>query len=201
MDRDLTRRAEASEEIPETQHRTNGHYIEQYKQALQCVEPGYGGEVKLEPDEDKRVVRLNLQEAAKELVLSRLASGQRQGTDQLQNHFPRRKGRRPKRGGRPRKQPPAPSSDEYEAHRIRQEMTESSKEMLDGVVIEPGGGMSPIRFIVADHDEQEAKPKRGRRPKKVQPEATENELPEVPTEPTPTIRRTKELSRPKMGKR
>lgn len=79
--------------------------IEEYKQQLGNVEPGYGVEVALSGDEDKRVVRQNLKSAAQELGL---VFEFRPIKDTSRIHFrvltPEDAAQRPKRGGRPRKQ-------------------------------------------------------------------------------------------------
>lgn len=78
--------------------------IEQYKQQLSTIEPGYGVEVTLDEGEEKRVVRQNLKLAAQELGL---AFDFRPIKDKSKIHFrvitPEEAEKRPKRGGRPRK--------------------------------------------------------------------------------------------------
>jgi len=78
--------------------------IEQYKAQLQDVQPGYGADVTLAEGEDKRTVRQNLKAAAQEL---NLAFEFRPIKDRSRIHFrvitPEEAARRPKRGGRPRK--------------------------------------------------------------------------------------------------
>ncbi len=79
--------------------------IEEYKATLQNVEPGYGGDVNLAEDEDKRTVRQNLKTAAQEL---KLALEFRPIKDKSRIHFrvitTEAAKSKPKRGGRPRKQ-------------------------------------------------------------------------------------------------
>ena len=79
--------------------------IEEYKQIMQGIEPGYGGDVTLSEDEEKRIVRLNLATAAAELGI---ALDFRPIKDKSRIHFRvitiEERARRPKRGGRPRKQ-------------------------------------------------------------------------------------------------
>ncbi len=79
--------------------------IEEYKERLSNVEPGYGVEVSLAEDEEKRTVRQNLKLAAQELGL---AFEFRPIKDKSKVHFrvttPEEAASRPKRGGRPRKQ-------------------------------------------------------------------------------------------------
>jgi hypothetical protein len=79
-------------------------FIEAYKAALQDAQPGYGGDVLLQEGEQKRTVRNNLQEAAKEL---NLALTFRPIKDPMRMHFrvitPEEAAQKPQRGGRPRK--------------------------------------------------------------------------------------------------
>ncbi len=78
--------------------------IEEYKQAMQDAEPGFGGDVTLSGGEDKRMVRQNLKAAAEELGK---ALEFRPIKDKTRIHFRvitvEEKAARPKRGGRPRK--------------------------------------------------------------------------------------------------
>ena len=78
--------------------------IEEYKTKMRDTQPGYGGDVLLEPGEDKRMVRQNLKAAAEEL---NKALEFRPIKDKTRIHFrvitPEEKAARPKRGGRPRK--------------------------------------------------------------------------------------------------
>jgi hypothetical protein len=78
--------------------------IEAYKAALQNVQPGFGGDVVLE-GEQKRIVRQDLQEAAKEL---NLALSFRPIRDPRRLHFRvitrEEAAKRPRSGGRPRRQ-------------------------------------------------------------------------------------------------
>jgi hypothetical protein len=79
--------------------------IDAYKAALQEVQPGYGGDVVLAEGEQKRNVRTNLQDAAKEL---NLALTFRPIKDKARMHFrvitPAEAAQKPKGGrGRPRK--------------------------------------------------------------------------------------------------
>jgi hypothetical protein len=78
--------------------------IEEYKEQLQNVEPGYGVEVSLGEEEDKRIVRQNLKVAAQELGV---AFEFRPIKDKSRIHFrvltTEEAATRPKRGGRPRK--------------------------------------------------------------------------------------------------
>ena len=82
--------------------------IEEYKSALQQAEPGYGGDVLLPEGEEKRVVRQNLKAAADEL---NLALDFRPIKDKHRIHFrvitPEERAAKPRRGGRPRKNPEA----------------------------------------------------------------------------------------------
>ena len=79
--------------------------LEQYRQVLQSAAPGYGGDVVLAEGEQKRVVRLLINEAAESLGL---ALSYRPRRDPNLMYFdvisPEEKAARPKRGGRPRKQ-------------------------------------------------------------------------------------------------
>lgn len=78
--------------------------IEEYKGQLESVEPGFGGDVILGNDEDKRTVRQNLKTAAQEL---NMALEFRPIKDKSRIHFrvitPEVAASKPKRGGRPRK--------------------------------------------------------------------------------------------------
>ncbi len=71
---------------------------------MQDVAPGYGADVLLAEDEDKRFVRQNLKAAADELNVAREF---RPIKDKRRIHFrfitPEERAARPKRGGRPRK--------------------------------------------------------------------------------------------------
>ena len=107
------------EELAEREHKPKGRsrsgrrrseertrIIEEYKAVLRNAEPGYGGDVFLGPDEDKRMVRHNLKAAAEEL---HQALEFRPIKDKTRIHFrvitPEEKAAKPKRGGRPRKNP------------------------------------------------------------------------------------------------
>lgn len=78
--------------------------IEEYKNALSGVEPGYGGDVMLLESEEKRNVRQNLKAAAQEL---NIALEFRPIKDKSRIHFrvitQEEASKRPRRGGRPRK--------------------------------------------------------------------------------------------------
>ena len=78
--------------------------IEAYKAVMAEGQPGYGADVHLAADEDKRVVRQNLKAAAQEL---NVALDFRPIKDPRRIHVrfitPEEKAARPKRGGRPRK--------------------------------------------------------------------------------------------------
>ncbi len=80
--------------------------IEEYKAIMRDAAPGYGGDVMLAPGEDKRMVRQNLKAAADEL---NKALEFRPIKDKSKIHFrvitQEEKAARPKRGGRPRKNP------------------------------------------------------------------------------------------------
>jgi hypothetical protein len=80
--------------------------IEEYKEALRGVEPGFGGDVSLGDEEEKRTVRQNLKAAAQELNMSLEF---RPIKDKSRIHFrvitPEQAQAKPKRGGRPRKNP------------------------------------------------------------------------------------------------
>ncbi len=82
--------------------------IEQYKNTLRAAEPGYGGDVVLGSDEDKRIVRQNLKTAADEL---HKAIEFRPIKDKSRIHFRiithEERAAKPKRTGRPRKNPAA----------------------------------------------------------------------------------------------
>ena len=86
--------------------------IEEYKSMMQDVAPGYGADVLLAEDEDKRFVRQNLKAAADEL---NVALEFRPVKDKRRIHFrfitPEDKAARPKRGGRPRKNAQAVSAE------------------------------------------------------------------------------------------
>ncbi len=84
--------------------------IEGFKTELAHATPGYGGDVLLGEDEDKRLVRQNLKAAADELGI---ALAFRPIRDRNRIHFrvitQEEKAARPPRGGRPRKvRPEAP---------------------------------------------------------------------------------------------
>ncbi|MDP9309534.1 MAG: hypothetical protein M3R24_01330 [Chloroflexota bacterium] len=78
--------------------------IEEYKTALRDVQPGFGGDVNLGEDEEKRTVRQNLKAAAQEL---NMALEFRPIKDKSRIHFrvitTEQAEAKPKRGGRPRK--------------------------------------------------------------------------------------------------
>lgn len=78
--------------------------IEEYKTVLRDVEPGYGGDVNLGENEEKRTVRQNLKAAAQEL---NMALEFRPIKDKSRIHFrvitPEQAAAKPKRGGRPKK--------------------------------------------------------------------------------------------------
>jgi hypothetical protein len=80
--------------------------IEEYKSAMRDAAPGFGGDVSLGANEDKRMVRQNLKAAAEELGH---ALEFRPIKDKARIHFriitQEEKAARPKRGGRPRKNP------------------------------------------------------------------------------------------------
>ncbi|MBA3943174.1 MAG: hypothetical protein H0X37_01270 [Herpetosiphonaceae bacterium] len=80
--------------------------IEDYKDQLRTAEPGYGGDVTLGNDEDKRIVRQNLKTAADEL---HKAIEFRPIKDKSRIHFriitAEERAAKPKRTGRPRKNP------------------------------------------------------------------------------------------------
>ncbi len=82
--------------------------IEDYKDQLRTAEPGFGGDVTLGSDEDKRIVRQNLKTAADEL---HKAIEFRPIKDKSRIHFriitAEERAAKPKRTGRPRKTPPA----------------------------------------------------------------------------------------------
>ncbi len=81
--------------------------IEEFKQVMQGIEPGYGGDVMLAEGEEKLFVRQNLIIAAAELGI---ALEFRPIRDRSRIHFRvitlEERERRPKRSGRPRKQRP-----------------------------------------------------------------------------------------------
>ncbi len=106
------------EQVAEREQKPKGHgrsgrrrspartrIIEEYKAVMQDVAPGYGADVLLGEDEDKRFVRQNLKAAADEL---NVALEFRPVKDNTRIHFrfitPEEKAAKPKRGGRPRKQ-------------------------------------------------------------------------------------------------
>jgi hypothetical protein len=78
--------------------------IEEYKAIMRDAQPGFGGDVLLEPGEEKRMVRQNLKAAADEL---NQALEFRPIKDRSRIHFrvitQEEKAAKPKRGGRPRK--------------------------------------------------------------------------------------------------
>jgi hypothetical protein len=78
--------------------------IEEYKSTLRDVSPGFGGDVNLDGEEDKRTVRQNLKTAAQEL---NIALEFRPIKDKSKIHFRvithEAQQAKPKRGGRPRK--------------------------------------------------------------------------------------------------
>ena len=80
--------------------------IERYKAAMRDAEPGYGGDVTLDEGEEKRIVRQNLKAAADELDK---ALEFRPIKDKSRIHFrvitQEEKAAKPRRGGRPRKNP------------------------------------------------------------------------------------------------
>ncbi len=82
--------------------------IEGFKDTMRGIEPGYGGDVSIAEDEEKRLVRQNLSAAATELGF---ALDFRPIKDKTRIHFRvitiEEKQSRPKRGGRPRKNRPA----------------------------------------------------------------------------------------------
>ncbi len=79
--------------------------IEAYKAAIRDAAPGYGADVTLAPDDDKRQVRQNLKAAADELSI---ALDFRPIKDRTRMHFrfitPEERAAKPKQGGRPPKQ-------------------------------------------------------------------------------------------------
>ncbi len=83
--------------------------IEAYKAAMQDATPGQGAEVRLGPGEAKRSVRQNLKAAAAELNKV-LAFRPIKDPTRIHYHVitTEAQAARPKRGGRPRKQRPAP---------------------------------------------------------------------------------------------
>ena len=104
------------EQIAEREQKPKGHgrsgrrrspartrIIEEYKVVMQDVAPGYGADVLLAEDEDKRFVRQNLKAAADEL---NVALEFRPIKDKRRIHFrfitPEERAAKPKRGGRPR---------------------------------------------------------------------------------------------------
>ena len=80
--------------------------IEEYKAIMRNAAPGFGGDVLLAPGEDKRLVRQNLKAAAEEL---NQALEFRPIKDKTKIHFRvitlEEKAAKPKRGGRPKKNP------------------------------------------------------------------------------------------------
>jgi hypothetical protein len=105
------------EQVAEREQKPKGHgrsgrrrspartrIIEEYKAVMQDVAPGYGADVLLGEDEDKRFVRQNLKAAADEL---NVALEFRPIKDKRRIHFrfitPEERAAKPKRGGRPRK--------------------------------------------------------------------------------------------------
>ena len=90
--------------------------IDQFKQALHGVAPGFGGDVTLVEGEEKRVVRLNLKEAAREIDLH-LAFRPIKDKSRITFRIitAEEQAARPRRGGRPRKAQPedsqAPTSE------------------------------------------------------------------------------------------
>ncbi len=86
--------------------------IEAYKAVMREAEPGYGADVTLAPDEDKRQVRQNLKAAAAEL---NVALDFRPIKDKTRIHFrfitPEEYATKPKRGGRPPKQRTTDAAD------------------------------------------------------------------------------------------
>lgn len=78
--------------------------IDEFKNTLRNVQPGFGGDVNLGEDEEKRTVRQNLKAAAQELDM---ALEFRPIKDKSRIHFrvitKDEAARKPKRGGRPRK--------------------------------------------------------------------------------------------------
>ena len=89
--------------------------IEGFKAELANATPGYGGDVLLGEDEDKRLVRQNLKAAADELGIALMFRPIR---DKNRIHFRiitlEERAARPPRGGRPRKvrpEVPPPTSD------------------------------------------------------------------------------------------
>ena len=78
--------------------------IDQYKQALQDLEPGAGGEVVLDEGEVKRTVRLIITDAAKEVDKPlKFYPVRDQHLIKFQVITPAEKAAQPKRGGRPKK--------------------------------------------------------------------------------------------------
>ena len=90
--------------------------IDAYKEALEPAEPGFGGDVILDENEDKRVVRQNLKAAADELGKTLEF---RPIKDKAKIHFrvitPEEKAAKPKRGGRPKKVQPEAALETPEA--------------------------------------------------------------------------------------
>ncbi len=107
------------QEIAEREHKPKGRnrsgrrrseertrIIEEYKAIMRDAQPGFGGDVLLEAGEEKRTVRQNLKAAANEL---NQALEFRPIKDRSRIHFRvithEEKAAKPKRGGRPRKNP------------------------------------------------------------------------------------------------
>jgi hypothetical protein len=81
--------------------------IETYKAMMQDAQPGFGADVFLTEDEDKKQVRRNLKAAAEELNLA-LDFRPQKNQSRLHVRFitPEEKAAQPKRTGRPRKNRP-----------------------------------------------------------------------------------------------
>ena len=112
--------------------------IEEYKAALQHAQPGYGGDVLLAEEEDKRTVRHNLQAAAAELghILAF-----RPIRDPSRIHFrvitPEEHAARPKRGGgRPRKPAPEQPVEDGTPEEPGQELPHAEPAMLPEAPVE-----------------------------------------------------------------
>jgi len=90
--------------------------IEAYKATMRAAEPGYGAEVVLAPDEEKREVRRNLKAAAAELdqVLD-FRPVKDKGRISFRFITPEERAARPKRGGRPRTRPAVEQNPPQEA--------------------------------------------------------------------------------------
>ncbi len=81
--------------------------IEEYKRALETLEPGAGGEVVLDEGEVKRVERLNLKEAAEELEKAlKFYPVRDEKLLTFQVITPEERAAQPRRGGRPRRAEP-----------------------------------------------------------------------------------------------